>query len=112
MEVSIDKAKELETDKLIDDQCIETPFVIVDDESYFNWELDGPDVMWSDDPERNEKLRHHMAYLQFWTDKERFSDTIHSTYLRAERIMYHSQAFAQIILENLETSGVKLEVRQ
>ena len=108
----VDRAKELETDKLIDDQCIETPFVIVNDQGYSNWELDGPDVMWSDDPERNESLRYHMAYLEFWTDEERISGSIHSIYQQAERIMYHSQAFAQIILENLEDSGVKLEVGQ
>ena len=109
--VDIDRAKEVATDQQIDD-LVSGPFTIVDDSGYSNWELDGPDVMWSDDVERNESLRYHMAYLQFWTDKERFSDNIHSTYQQAERIMYHSQAFTQIILENLETSGVKLEVGQ
>ena len=107
--MDIDRARELADLEEIDKLC-DGPFELV--EEGYNWELDGPDAMWSDDVERNESLRYHMAYLQFWADKERFSDTIHSTYQQAERIMYHSQAFAMIILENLETSGVKLEVGQ
>ena len=81
----------------------------MDDQGYSNWELDGPDVMWSDDTERNEKLRYHLAYLQFWTEPQRTSDSIRNAYQQAEQIIHHSQAFAMIVMENLEASGVKLE---
>ena len=111
MKVSVDRAKELETDKLIDDQCIEMPFVIVDDQNYSNWELDGPDVMWSDDTERNAKLEYHLASLQFWTSPDRQTTEIEYVIRNAERIAYHSMTIATIILENLEASGVKLEIK-
>ena len=111
MKVSVDRAKELDTDQQIDDLVDGFSPTLITDVDYSNWELDGPDVMWSDDVERNAKLEYHLAYLQFWTSPDRQTTEIENVIRNAERIAYHSMTFARIILENLEASGVKLEIK-
>ena len=106
--VDIDRARELADLEAID-KLTDGPFELV--QEGYNWELDGPDDMWSDDKGRNAKLEYHLAYLQFWTDPMRCNHDIRSVYQLAERIAYHNSGAIQIILENLKNNGINLEIK-
>jgi hypothetical protein len=110
--MDVDRAKEVETDQMIDD-LVDGPGVqLITDKDYrmpYNWDEDWPDMIGSDDPQRMESLRYHLENAQFWCDDRRAFDGIASKTQLAERLMYHGGVVLKILLENLESNGIKLE---
>jgi len=101
--MDIDRARELADMEEIDKLC-DGPFELV--EEGYNFRLDWPDLMGTDDNDRLDEFHKILARGQFWFNRAVGEGELGRTVSITERQIVHSLDLMKWCLENLKTNGV------
>ena len=108
--MDIDRARELADLEEIDKLC-DGPFDLVEFdlvEEGYNFRLDWPDLMGTDDNDRLDEFHKILASGQFWFNRDINNGELDRTVSITERQIVHSLELMKWCLENLKTNGVDL----